>query len=168
LTFDWSNINFLSYLENPGDLSHISKLLTLLRKPSHTHALHELSLLLKKFCLQEIYAHWLLNSFLYACVFLTSYLTVFTGLDTCVCWFLVEDLTLFFSLLFDFGYGFSLILCLSFVLLRQKGGVFFLFWTGNVFPNRSSIFFYLRMAKRGSLLVFYVGNILVDKNKHFM
>jgi len=96
-----------------------------LRKPSHTHALHELSLLLKKLCLQEIYAHWLLNSFLYACVFLTSYLTVFTGLDTCVSWFLVEDLTLFFSLLFDFGYGFSLILCLSFVLLRQEGGLFF-------------------------------------------
>jgi hypothetical protein len=32
LTFDWSNIDFLSYFENPVALSHISKLHTLLRK----------------------------------------------------------------------------------------------------------------------------------------
>jgi hypothetical protein len=36
-------------------LSHISELHTLLRKLSHTHALHELSLLLKNFYLQEIF-----------------------------------------------------------------------------------------------------------------
>jgi hypothetical protein len=60
LTFDWSNIDFLSYLENPSDLSHISELHTLLRKLSHTHALHELSLLLKNFYLQGNFcAYWL-------------------------------------------------------------------------------------------------------------
>jgi hypothetical protein len=56
-----------------------------LRKPSHTRALHELSLLFKKFCLQKFFAHILFNSFLYACIFLTSSLTVFTGLDPYVC-----------------------------------------------------------------------------------
>jgi hypothetical protein len=126
LTFDWSNIDFLSYLENSSDLSHISKLLTILRKPSHTHTLHELSLLLKKLCLEEIYAHWLLNSFLYACVFLTSSLAVFTGLDPCVCWFLVDNLTLLLSPIFVLGYGFNFILSLPFVIVWQKGGVFFL------------------------------------------
>jgi hypothetical protein len=62
LTFDWSNIDFLSYLENSIALSHISKLHTLLRKLSHTHALHELSLLLKNFYLQGNFcAYWLLT-----------------------------------------------------------------------------------------------------------
>jgi hypothetical protein len=62
LIFDWSNIDFLSYLENPVALSHISKLHTLLRKLSHTHALHELSLLLKNFYLQGNFcAYWLLT-----------------------------------------------------------------------------------------------------------
>jgi len=51
-----------SYLENPVALSHISKLHTLLRKPSHTHVLHELSLLLKNFYLQRNFcAYWLLT-----------------------------------------------------------------------------------------------------------
>jgi hypothetical protein len=62
LTFDWSNIYFLSYLENPVALSHISEVHTLLRKLSHTHALHELSLLLKNFSLQGNFcAYWLLT-----------------------------------------------------------------------------------------------------------
>jgi hypothetical protein len=62
LTFDWSNIDFLSYLENSVTLSHINELHTLLRKLSHTHALHELSLLLKIFYLQETFcAYWLLT-----------------------------------------------------------------------------------------------------------
>jgi len=62
LTFDWSNIDFLSYLENTVALSHISELHTLLRKLSHTHALHELSLLLKNFYLQGNFcAYWLLT-----------------------------------------------------------------------------------------------------------
>jgi hypothetical protein len=38
-----------------------------------------------------------------------------------------------------------------------------LFWTGNVFPNWSSVFL-SQNGQRGSFLVFYVGNILVDKN----
>jgi hypothetical protein len=45
LTFDWSFINFLSCLENL-DVFVIS-VLTLLRKSSHIHALHELSNLFK-------------------------------------------------------------------------------------------------------------------------
>jgi hypothetical protein len=62
LTFDWSNIDFLSYVENPVVLSHISKLHTLLRKLSHTHALHELSLLLKNFYLHGNFcAYWVLT-----------------------------------------------------------------------------------------------------------
>jgi hypothetical protein len=44
----------------------------------------------------------------------------------------------------------------------DKKGEYFLFWTGNVFPNRSSVFL-SRNSQRGSLLVFYIGNILVDK-----
>jgi hypothetical protein len=55
-------MDFLSYLENPVALSHISELHTLLRKLSHTHALHELSLLLKNFYLQRKFcAYWLLT-----------------------------------------------------------------------------------------------------------
>jgi len=89
-------------LEILATINHISKDHTLLRKSSHTHthALHELSWLLKYLYLQGIYAHWLLNSFQYACIFLTSHLTVFTGLDTCVCWFLVGNLTLLSSFVF--------------------------------------------------------------------
>jgi len=49
---------------------------------------------------------------------------------------------------------------------ETKNGSIFRFWTENVFPNRSNIFC-PRMAKGGSLLVFYTSNILVDK-KHFM
>jgi hypothetical protein len=62
LTFDWSNIDFLSYLENLVALSHISEVHNLLRKLSHTRALHELSLLLKNFYLQGNFcAYWLLT-----------------------------------------------------------------------------------------------------------
>jgi hypothetical protein len=64
LTFDWSIIDFLSYLENLVALSHISEFYTLLRKLSHTHthALHELSLLLKNFYLQGNFCtYWLLT-----------------------------------------------------------------------------------------------------------
>jgi len=135
LTFDWSNIDFLSCLENPGVLSHISELHTLLRKLSHTHALHELSLLLKKSCLQKFFAHRLLNSFLYACIFLTSSLTVFTGLNPCVCWFLIDNLTMLFSP----------ILFLVMVLINnrftrchcvtKRGSIFWFFFTESVFPN---------------------------------
>jgi hypothetical protein len=62
LTLDWSNIDFLSYLENPVALSHITELHTLLRNFSHTHAFHELSLLLEKFYLEGNFcAYWLLT-----------------------------------------------------------------------------------------------------------
>jgi hypothetical protein len=39
----------------------------------------------------------------------------------------------------------------------------FCFWTENVFPNQSNVFC-PRMTKGGSLLLFSIGNILVDKN----
>jgi hypothetical protein len=39
-----------------------------------------------------------------------------------------------------FGYGFSRILCLPFVLLRQKGGVFFIFVPGVYFQTGQVIF----------------------------
>jgi hypothetical protein len=61
-----------------------------------------------------------------------------------------------------FGYGFSLILCLPFVHLRQKRGVFFVFGPGMYFQT-GQVFLSLN-GQRGSLLVFYVGDILVDKN----
>jgi hypothetical protein len=62
LTFDWSNIDFLSYLENLVALSHISEVHTLLRKLSHTHTLHDFSLVLKNFYLQETFCgYWLLT-----------------------------------------------------------------------------------------------------------
>jgi hypothetical protein len=76
LTFDWSNIDFLSCLENLVALNHISKHHILLRKLSHTHALHELSKLFKISICREIYAHWLLDSQLYLCIFLNCYLIV--------------------------------------------------------------------------------------------
>jgi hypothetical protein len=130
-------------------LNYISEDHTLLRKSSHTHThtLYESSWLWKYLYLQGIYAHWLLNSFLYACVFLTSYLTIFTSLDIFVCWFLVEDLTLFFSLVFVLVMVFLLYYVYSLSFCDKKGE-YFLFWTGNVLPNRSSVFC-PRMAKGG-------------------
>jgi len=121
---------------------------------------------------RDIYAHWLLASSLYICIFLTSYLIVFSGLDTCVCWFLVEDLTLFFYLFLFFCFCFcffvlvmvflnTLFTLCPFVIKRES--IFFFFWTGNVFPKWSSVFL-SQNGQRGSLLVFYVGYILDDKN----
>jgi len=111
-----------------------------------------------------MYSHWLLDSFLYACVFLTSYLTIFTGLDTCVYWFLVEDLALFFSLIFVFVMVFFLILCLTFVLLRQKRGVFFCLFLDRECISKPFKYFLSQNGQMESLLVFYVGYILDDKN----
>jgi hypothetical protein len=107
LTFDWSNYEFLSYLENLIALNHISEDHTLLRKSSHTHthththAYHELSILSNFFFLyRKIYVHWLLDSHLHVCVFLTCYLIEFSSLYTCVCCFLDEELTLLSSFVF--------------------------------------------------------------------
>jgi hypothetical protein len=47
-------------------------------------------------------------------------------------------------------------------LCDKKGEFFLVYWTGNVLPNWSSVLSQNR--QRGSLLVFYIGNILVDKN----
>jgi hypothetical protein len=125
LTFDWSNIDFLSFRKSKCFLSYQWTSYLIEKAFTHTHALHELSLLFKKFFLQKLFAHRLFNSFLYACIFFTSSLTIFTGLDPCVCWFLVDNLTLLLSPIFVLGYGFNFILCLPFVIVWQKGGVFF-------------------------------------------
>jgi hypothetical protein len=69
LTFDWSIIDFLSCLKKSVALSHISELPTLLRKLSHTHALHELSNLFKISICKEVCTSWILNSQLYLCIF---------------------------------------------------------------------------------------------------
>jgi hypothetical protein len=113
----------------------------------------------KIYVCKEIYAHWLLDFSLYVCVFLTSYLTVFSGLDTCVCWFLVEDLTLFF---FFFGYGFSLysVYPLSFC---DKKGEYFLFLDQECISKLFKCFL-SQNGQMGSLLVFYFGYILNDIN----
>jgi hypothetical protein len=122
----------------------------------------------KIYVCKEIYAHWLLDSSLYVWAFLASYLTVFSGLDTCVCWFLVEDLTLFFSFFCLFVCFFVLVIVFLYTLFTfcpfvTKRGSIFCFWTGNVFSNWSSVFL-SQNGQRGSLLVFYVGYILDDKN----
>jgi len=54
LTFDCRFFDFLSCLENPVALCHINKIHTLLRKSSHTHALHELSNLFKFYVYKKI------------------------------------------------------------------------------------------------------------------
>jgi hypothetical protein len=69
LTFNWSNTNFLSYLENLVALSHISELHTLLRKLLHTHTLHELGLLLKNFYLQGNFCAFCLLTLNYILVY---------------------------------------------------------------------------------------------------
>jgi hypothetical protein len=69
LTFGRSFIDFLSCLENLVAFCHISEFHTLLRKSSHTHALHELSKLFKISICREICAYWILNSHLYLCIF---------------------------------------------------------------------------------------------------
>jgi hypothetical protein len=50
-------ILYMFLLENPIALSHTSELHTLLIKPSHTHALHELSNLFKISIYREICAY---------------------------------------------------------------------------------------------------------------
>jgi hypothetical protein len=59
-----------------------------------------------------------------------------------------------------FGYGFSLILCLPFVPLRQKRIVFL--FTGIVFLIGQSDF--VSKWPKGELLVFCVGFILLTKS----
>jgi hypothetical protein len=77
-------INFLSCLENSVALSHISELHTLLRKSSHTRALHEVSNVFKISIYMEFCANCTLNSQLYLCIFLKCYLTTISVDYTCV------------------------------------------------------------------------------------
>jgi hypothetical protein len=53
-----------------------------------------------------------------------------------------------------FGYGFSLILCLPFVLLRQKGGVFFVHGPGMYFQI-GQVFFVPEWPKREFVSILY-------------
>jgi hypothetical protein len=57
---------------------------------------------------------------------------------------------------------FSLILCLPFVLLRQKGGSIFIL--DREYISKPVKCFLSQNDQMRSLLVFYIGNILVDKN----
>jgi hypothetical protein len=74
----------------------------------------------------------------------------------------VEDLTLFFPLIFDLVMVFLYIMFTLCPFVTKKGSIF-CFLTGNVFPNWSSVFL-SQNGQRGSLFVFYVGYILDDKN----
>jgi hypothetical protein len=79
LTFDWSNIDFLSYLENLVSLSHISEVHTLLRKLSHTHTrIAWVKFTIEKFLFVGKFLCLLtLNFQLYLGIFLKYYLTVY-------------------------------------------------------------------------------------------
>jgi hypothetical protein len=87
LTFDWSNIDFLSYLENPVALSYISEVHTLLRKLSHTHThtLHELTLLLKNFYFQGNFCACLLWTLNYILVYFWNAIWLFYQLFIQAC-----------------------------------------------------------------------------------
>jgi hypothetical protein len=98
LTFDWFNIDFLSCLENLGILNHISELNTLLRKPSHAHALLELRFLLKNVFLQGNFcAYWFLTLNYILVYFWNANWTGISALYTCVFWKLFGK---YFSALF--------------------------------------------------------------------
>jgi hypothetical protein len=75
-----------SCLENLVAFCHISEFHTLLRKSSHTHALHELSNLFKISICKKICAYWILNSHLYLWIFLQCYLTTLSVDYTSVFW----------------------------------------------------------------------------------
>jgi len=81
-----------------------------------------------------------------------------------LCWFefLMRHFTIILVVLNFSNCSFSLLLCLPFVLLRQKGGVFFVLDWECI--SKSVKCFLSQNGQRGSLLVFYIGNILVDKD----
>jgi hypothetical protein len=62
-----------------------------------------------------------------------------------------------------FGYGFFLNTLFTLCPFEAKRGVFFIFGPEMYFQT-GQVNFYPKMAKGGSLLVFYISNILVDKN----
>jgi hypothetical protein len=143
LTFDWSNYEFISYFENSVALNHISEDHTLLRKSSHTHTLYELSRLLKNFYLQGNLCSlitWLFFICLRIFDKLSDYFLRFRYicvLNSCwspnlvifLCLFLWKCLVIVFLLYSIYPLSFW-----------DKMGSIFCFWTGNVFPNRSSVF----------------------------
>jgi len=119
LTFDWSNIDFLSRLENSFVFNHINKHHILLRKFSHTHAKHELSILFKISICRKIYASWLLDSQLYVVKFLICYLTMLSVLHTCVLWsqhWKKKKFLCYFFIKKFFFFFFLELLCCSFCL----------------------------------------------------
>jgi len=60
---------------------------------------------------------------------------------------------------------FSLILCLPFVLfVTKRGSIIFFFFLGRKCISKPVKCFLSQNGQRGSLLVFYVGYILDDKN----
>jgi len=87
----------------------------------------------------KFFAYSILVSQLYVCISLTCYLTDLLGLDTSVCYFSCDRTNLvvflsrfskmffmaFYIFLFPLDFETVFFYCLPFVLLRQKGGVFF-------------------------------------------
>jgi len=129
---------------------------------THTHALHEFSWRLKNFCLQGNLCS-LITGLFFIC------LRIFDELSDCFvrfrymyvlisCW---RPNLVRFSY-FCFGYGFSLyyVYPLSFC---DKKGEYFLF-LDREYISKPVKFFLSQNGQRGSLLVFYVGYILDDKN----
>jgi hypothetical protein len=85
------------------------------------------------------------------------------GFSFLLCWFelLMRHFTIILVVLnfSNCGFLWYSIYPLSF---WDKKGEYFMFWTGNYFQTGQC--FLSQNGQRGSLLVFYIGNILVDKN----
>jgi hypothetical protein len=86
------------------------------------------------------------------------------GFGFLLCWFelLMRHFTSILVVLNSSNCGFLLYSVYP-LLFWDKKVEYFLFWTENVFPNRSSVFL-SQNGQMESLLVFYVGYILDDKN----
>jgi hypothetical protein len=165
LSLNWFNYKFLSYFKNSVALNHISEDHTLLRKSSHTHALHELSWLLKNFYPQGnlyLLITWLFFICLRIFHKLSNYFLRFRYM--CVlnsCW--SPNLVIFLCF---FGCVWLWIFSEYFVYplsLWDKNGEYFLFLDRKCISKPIKCFL-LQNGQRRSLLVFYIGNILVDKN----
>jgi hypothetical protein len=144
LTFDWSNYE-TSLFSNFSCFKSYQRRSYLIEKVfTHTHALHEFSWLLKNFCLQRNLCS-LITGLFFIC------LRIFDKLSDCFlrfrhmcvlisCW--RPNLVLFSY----FRLWFFLILCLPFVFVWQKGGVFFLFFGPGMYFQTGQAFFCPRMA----------------------
>jgi hypothetical protein len=74
----------------------------------------------------------------------------------------MRHFTIIFVVLNFSNCGFLLYFVLPFVILRQKGGVFFVLDRECISKPVKCLL--SQNGQRGSLLIFYIGNILADKN----